>query len=238
VYPELEFVLVRPRQAANVAAACRALKNMGFGRLTVVDAPEGLDQPEVRGLAYGAWDVLDSLREAPDLRTAVSGATVVVGTTGKGEGRECLTPRELAAQVPILTAGGACAVVFGPEHHGLTTEELRLCHRRVHIPTDAAQPSLNLAQAVLVLAYELRLASREDTPSREEVEERLATGELEELLGSLREALLAIGYLNPQQPDAVMGELRQVLWRARPNARELSLLRGLVRQIAWAGRRA
>ncbi len=236
-YPEVEFVLVRPRRAANVAAACRGLKNMGVRRLTVVEPPPGLDEPEVRGLAYGAWDVLDAVRAESSLRGAVTGATVVVGTTGKGEPPECLTPRTLAAQLPQLASGGSCAVVFGPEDHGLTTDELRLCHVRVRIPTDAAQPSLNLAQAVVILAYELRLASLQGVAGADERGPRATAGEFESLVDALRAALLAIGYLNPQDPEAVLHELRDLLWRAHPSARELTLLRGLARQTAWAGRR-
>src|SRR5580765_5236929 len=119
----VDVVLVRPARAANVAAACRALKNMGLGSLALVGAPAGLDQPEARALAYGAWDVLD------------------------------------AAVPAALLRGGRLALVFGPEASGLTDEELAQCHLRVHIPTDPAHPSLNLAQAVLVVAYELRLAA-------------------------------------------------------------------------------
>jgi tRNA/rRNA methyltransferase len=116
----------------------------------------------------------------------------------------------------------------------LTREELALCHQRVHIPTDSAQPSLNLAQAVLLLAYEIRLSAI--GPGGEEGRARASAGEQERALDELRRALLGIGYLNPDNPEAILAEIRVLLARAGPTPREVSLLRGLARQIGWAGR--
>lgn len=233
----VEIVLVRPRRAANVAAACRAMKNMGLRTLWLVEPGPGLDDPEARALAYGAWDVLDGARRAPTLVEAVSGSATVVGTTGK-DVPGARTPRDLAAEAGRLAGEGALSLVFGPEASGLTTAEMDLCHGLLHVPTDPAQPSLNLAQAVLLVAYEMRLAAREEaTPARVgEGETRAPAGELEQALRDLREALLAIGYLDPASPDRVLTELRRMVARGRPSAREVVLLRGLARQIAWAGR--
>ncbi len=155
----VEIVLVRPARGANVAAACRALKNMGLSTLWLVEAREGLPDREERALAYGAWDVLDAAQRTTSLREALSASTVVVGTTARSVRGGALSARDLAAQVGERSRGGRVSIVFGPEASGLTGEELALCHLLVHIPTDSAQPSLNLAQAVLLLAYELRLAS-------------------------------------------------------------------------------
>jgi tRNA/rRNA methyltransferase len=126
--------------------------------------------------------------------------------------------------------------VFGPEASGLTNQELSLCHVRVRIPTSLEHPSLNLAQAVLVLAYELHVSAA----STAAVEAPLlaSAGEIEDAVQELRAALLGIGYLNPAQPEEVLGELRGVLARARPTPREVTLLRGVARQVAWAGKKA
>jgi tRNA/rRNA methyltransferase len=126
-------------------------------------------------------------------------------------------------------------VVFGPEATGLRNDELALCPVQVAIPTDPAQPSLNLAQAVLIVAYEVWLSA--PSPATAPEEPRATTGALEEALGALRAALLAIGYLNADNPDAVLSELRGLLARAGPTPREVTLLRGLARQIQWAGGR-
>jgi TrmH family RNA methyltransferase len=233
--PLVDFVLLRARRPANVAAACRAMKNMGFNRLVLVEPPEGLDRPEARALAYGAWDVLDAARLAPSLRAAVSQASLVVGSSGRVAGPK-LTPRELASSLALLAHGGDVALVFGPEDQGLTREELGLCHACVRIPSDPAHPSLNLAQAVLILAYEVRLATTDGvTPERPAP---VPAGEFEEAIDALREALLVIGYLNPQNPGSVLGEIRDLLFRGVPTAREVQLLRGLARQVTWAGKSA
>jgi tRNA/rRNA methyltransferase len=231
----VDIVLVRPSRAANVAAAARALKNMGLGSLVMVSAPRGLDRADARALAYGAWDLLDSARIAPDLRSAVSGCTLVAATSARDEGRAATrTPREFAAEAAALAAGGRIAVVFGPEASGLLNEELALCQMRIRVPTHAAQPSLNLAQAVLLVAYELRLAALPPA-SPDAAAPRALSGAVEEALDELRGALLAINYLNPASPQPILSELRALLLRAAVTTREVSLLRGMARQIRWAG---
>jgi TrmH family RNA methyltransferase len=232
--PRVDIVLVRPSRAANVAAACRAMKNMGLSRLHLVEPPTTLRDAKARALAYGAWDVLDGASLVPTLRAAVEGNTFVVGTSGR-PAPEAWSPRRLAAEIPLRAAGGSAAIVFGPEATGLTNEELALCHARVHIPTAAEHSSLNLAQAVLLLGYEIFLAShvhREDPGPR-----ALATaGEIEAALDSLREGLLGIGFLNRDSPGALLAEIRRWVARSAPTPREVTLFRGVARQIAWAAR--
>jgi TrmH family RNA methyltransferase len=234
---DVEIVLVRPARAANVAAACRALKNMGLRSVSLVAPGPDLADPAARALAYGAWDVLDGLRYHASLGQAVEGCTFVAGTSGRTHS-EAWTPRRLAEEAPARTAGGRLAVVFGPEAEGLRHDELARCHVRVHIPTDPAHHSLNLAQAVLLVAYEMRMealsAATEVPPPGAP---RASDGEVEAALQDLRAALVAIGYLNPANPDAILAELRALAARASLTARETTLLRGMARQIAWAGRR-
>jgi TrmH family RNA methyltransferase len=229
----VEVVLVRPARAANVAAACRAMKNMGLSQLRLVEAACDLTAPEARNLAYGAWDVLDSASRHDDLLGAVRESTLVVGTSGRVEAGDW-TARALSARAAEWAAGGRISLVFGPEASGLRTDELRLCHRRVRVPTDPLHPSLNLAQAVLLLAYELRLAAA--LPAAAEARPDTASaGAVEEALQELREGLLGIGYLREQNPDKVLAELRQLVVRARPSVREVTLLRGVARQLRFAG---
>jgi TrmH family RNA methyltransferase len=232
----VDIVLVRPWRPANVAAACRAMKNMGLRSLRLVEPPAGLDRPEARALAYGAWDVLDAASVFANLRGAVADASLVAGTSGRKDAR-ALEPRAFAADAATRADHGRVAVVFGPESSGLTNDELAHCHLLIHIPTDVAQPSLNLAQAVLIVAYELHLAALEPAaPAREEPLAATA-GEVEAALDDLREALLTVGYLNPANPNAILPELRALIARSRPTPRDVTLLRGIARQVAWAGRR-
>jgi TrmH family RNA methyltransferase len=256
----IDIVLVRPARAANVAAACRAMKNMGLFRLRLVAPVPDLEAKEVRTLAYGAWDVLEEAIEHASLEEAVAEATFVAATSGL-IAAEAWSPRRLAAEMPQRVGSGRGALVFGPESTGLTARELRLCHEHIHIPSHPAQPSLNLAQAVLVLAYELFLVRLAETPqSRADAfsgrlrpaarihvrgapalelaagRESATTREVEEALCALRESLQGVGYLNRQNPDGILGELRRLVFRAGPTRREAGLLRGLARQLAWAAR--
>lgn len=230
----VDVVLLRPTRAANVAAACRALKNMGLQSLSLVEPPAELSGPEARALAYGAWDVLDGARRLGSLEEAVAGAAFVVATSGRA-GEEAWTPRQLAERAAQRCGDGRLALVFGPEASGLGHAELRLCHEVVRIPSDPAHPSLNLAQAVLLIGYELFLARLGDPATAAASRPVASVGETEAALVELRQGLLEIGYLNRENPDAVFAELRRLLARATPTPREVVLLRGLARQIAWAG---
>jgi TrmH family RNA methyltransferase len=209
---------------------------MGLRSLRLVGGDPGLGRPEARNLAYGAWDILDSVRFFPGLGEAVADATLVAGTSGR-EDPAAWSPRRLASEGPVRAAGGRTAIVFGPESSGLTAEELARCHVRVRIAADPEQPSLNLAQAVLILAYEIRLSDEGEGEGEAPAPARAASGELEAALSELEEGLVGIGYLNPDNPGKVLAELRQLLARAGPTPREATLLRGLARQIRWAAGR-
>jgi TrmH family RNA methyltransferase len=235
----VDIVLVRPARAANVALACRALKAMGLGAPVLVGPPDGLLGEENRRLAHGASDLLEGARRAPSLEEAVSGSVIVAGTSGRLGVGEVFTPRRFAEEGLRRARPGRACIVFGPEASGLSREELERCHLTIRIPTHEGQPSLNLAQAVLVVAYELRLAAltAEATPAEPEPagdEARAEAGELEAALRDFRAAALGIGYLNPQAPDHLLGEWRRLLARAGPTRREVVLLRGLARQMAFA----
>jgi tRNA/rRNA methyltransferase len=218
-------ILVRPSRPGNLGATCRAMKNMGFTDLVLVDPPPGLRGEEAHAQAWQAWDVLETAREAPTLRAAVKDCSLVVGTSGKADGEP---PRRLAEQGDR----GRVALVFGPESTGLRREELAMCHVVCRIPASCAQPSLNLAQAVLILTYEIFVSG---VPQDSSSTEKASSGEIEEVLESLSGGLLGIGFLNPENPTGVLGELRGLLVRAKATPRDLQLLRGLARQTRWAG---
>jgi tRNA (cytidine32/uridine32-2'-O)-methyltransferase len=230
----VDIVLVRPARPANVAAACRAMKNMGLRRLRLVEPPAGLDAPEARALAYGAWDVLDAASVDASLRDAVSESTLVVGTSGRPTA-ESWTPRDFAASAEAQASGARVSIVFGPEASGLRNDELGLCHARVHVPTATDHSSLNLAQAVLILAYEVFLAASPERPAAAP-EPGATAGEIEAALDAVGEGLLGIGFLNEDNPGAILAEARRWIARSAPTRREVTLLRGVGRQVTWAAR--
>jgi tRNA/rRNA methyltransferase len=234
------FVLHRPQSAENVGAAARVMKNFGLSRLAVVAPPAWAGAPRgggpgtaredvlerARRLARHAGDVLDAATFHADLREALAGTVWVCGTTSRAvEGRPRLAPRELAAEVARRGASGRVAVVFGEERRGLSDAELTLCQAVCSIPTASAYDSMNLAQAVAVIAYEvgaetLCAAPAPAEPARHET--------LEALWARTGALLSAAGFLNPQNPEHILAELRRVLARAEPTQREAELLAGAV----------
>ena len=234
----VEIVLVRPSRAHNVAAACRAMKNMGLRTLWLVEPRPGLEEPSARALAYGAWDVLDGARRAASLSEAVSHSGSVVGTSAL-DVPGTWSPRRLAAEGPALAGERALSLVFGPESTGLSAAERALCHRLVRIPSDPEQPSLNLAQAVLLLAYELRLGLLAGSAPTRRRGRRGARERRRSRAGDRRAARRSARDRLPgprRTRTTSSPELRGLLTRARPTPREVLLLRGLAKQAAWAGR--
>ncbi len=233
-------VLVHPARPANVGAAARALKNFGGAELRLVGGehalPGGSGHDEARALAWNAADMLEAARAFASLPEAIADCALTVAATGRAEpGRDVLTPRELAAEAAALPADARVACVFGPEDSGLTNAEMDGCRARLRIPTAADQPSLNLAQAVVVVAYEMAVASPASQASRVTGDEPAPAheGEIARLDAAFRDLALEAGFLNPQAPEHVAGELRRLLARARPSSREITILQGLIAQLHW-----
>lgn len=231
----IRIVLVRPRGAANVGAVARGMKNMGLRELVLV-APRLREIRPARAMAVHAADVLAAARVVPTLDAAVADCGLVVATTSRvGAGRVGRSPRALAPRIVAAAAARPVALVFGPEHHGLTNADLRACHQVLTIPADAAYPSLNLAQAVMVCAYELfQAAAAAGIP---EPGPALApAGEVQRALARLQEALVTIGFLHRDNPERIMAAFRDIFGRAGLDGREVRILFGLARQIEWYGR--
>jgi len=247
---DLIFVLHRPSSAENIGAVARVLANFGLSRLSVVPPPSWSGVPRsgrgenaredvilrARRTARKAIGVLESADVKPDLAAALAGTVWACGSTSRAvEGRPRLTPRELGAEVARRAGTGRVAIVLGEERRGLSDAELTLCSAVCTIPTSAAYDSMNLAQAAAVLAYEIALGQGATLDPRPD--EEPARHETIEAFWRRMKALLAVsGYLNPQNPDAILAEWRLLLARAEPTQREAELLaaaaRTLERQLA------
>lgn len=229
----VSIILVEPQNPGNVGMVCRAMKNMGLSELRLVN-PCSIDHLDALKFAVSARDLLEGSRIFPSLRDALFDCPYSVATTRRhGKYRqEIFTPDEIAAKVGEAQRVGRVALVFGREDNGLTTDEVALCRWQATIPTAGDFGSLNLAQAVLIFAYELFRKTGETFPRHGRVP--TSAGELETLYDHMERALLHIGFLNPQNPDHIMRSLRRIFARSELDSREVAVLRGMMAQIDWA----
>ncbi len=238
----LEIVLVSPRNPLNIGAAARAMANFGCARLTVV-APYEPHWREARS-AVGAPELLEKASQAETLAAAVAGCNFVAGTGTRTHRRPeqpviCL-PDAGPMFAERLGAGGRAALVFGPEKHGLTRDDLSHCHALIEIPTDAGQPSMNLGQAVAVCLYELIRPSRPEGATRRAATEpaglevsRAKSENLDRLAGLIEESMIAAGYSPRAMQPANRHDLRVLLRRLGPSALDTRRMMGLFRRIVY-----
>lgn len=228
----IAIVLHQPRFPENIGAAARAMCNMGLRRLIVVN-PENCDLTRVLRMAtHAAMDVVEEMDVFETLPEALAPFSYVVGTTARTGGKRPVrpSPAALAEHLIPLSMENQIAIVFGPEDRGLTNEDTRLCHELVNIPT-ADFSSLNLAQAVMVMSYELFRAGCEPSSA---FSPRMATRhELDGMYDQLRDILVRIDYIKPDNPDYWLNKLRSFFTRIQLRAREVSIIRGICRQMDW-----
>lgn len=228
----IHIVLQRPRYPENIGSVARAMKNMGLTRLSLVD-PEDFDQPRAYKLAtHAAADIVEHCHVYQDLKTALKSCQYIVGTTARlGKHRQVIqNPERLVQKLIPISQENQVAILFGPEDKGLSNEDIQLCHALVNIPT-ANFSSLNLAQAVMIVAYAL-YSSGLETPA--DFTPRLANRhELDGMYEQLKEILIRICYINPDNPDHFMGSLRRFFTRMQLRAKEVSMIRGIIRQVNW-----
>jgi tRNA/rRNA methyltransferase len=227
----ISIVLVRPKFHENVGSVARAMKNMGFHRLMIVHGCSPLHMNAYR-LASGAEEILERAEEFFTLREAIAQMGCVVGMTSRNrkERSSLLTPKSLAKRLVSISEKNPVSLVFGPEREGLTNEELSLCHFRVTIPSSESFPSLNLAQAVMVLCYELFQAQggvEGDSFLVASVEQ------LERMFDHMEETLIGIGFLDPNDPKRIMRVIRKIFGRSQLDEREVKILHGIWSQMDW-----
>jgi tRNA/rRNA methyltransferase len=247
-------VLVRPREEGNVGAAARAMANMGLGRLILVEPAPPLG-PTARAFAVGAKHVLDECSRVASLREALAPFPRVIGTTSTRDRRQAVPligPRDLPERLAADPPGTPVALVFGPEVGGLTNEELACANLVVSIPCAPLQPTLNLAQAVLILAYELyqaRLGGPWPGVGAAELDGAAAaaatfapfaalapatTADLDGLFDQVAAVLRGIGFERDSTFPGVLRDLRAAAARARLSEREAAILRGICRRAGHA----
>jgi tRNA/rRNA methyltransferase len=226
------IILAGTKHPGNIGSAARAIANMGLSRL-VLAAPRCAINEESHRLAKAGTGVLDSAKVYPSLSEALEGVHLLVGTTGKSGGyrAEAATPRTLTPKILEHAAEQTVGILFGPEDTGLVDEDLCLCQLLIRIPASREASSINLSQAVLIVAYELMLGNLAYEPGHAL---KLAPIEqTEAMYAQLEASLLEIGFLHPQNVQHMMFAIRKLLGRAGLEPADVGVLRGIARQINW-----
>lgn len=233
----VRIVLCETSHPGNIGAAARAMKAMGLNRLVLV-SPKHFPHPDAEAFATGAADVLAAARVCDTLDEALAGTSYAVAATARHRDltHEVADCRAACARLTAEATGREVALVFGTERSGLTAAQVSRCHLIAMIPTDAAFSSLNLAQAVQVFAYEMRMAALEGSPTLDAAppkagHEPATHEEMEGLYGQLEETFYETGFLDPAEPKRLMQRMRRLFARARPEKTEVNVLRGFLTAI-------
>jgi len=234
-------VLHEPQDLVNIAHVVRGMKNFGVRDLRLV-SPREYEAYRVEGIAHQTQDVLARVRTFDSLEDALADCVHIVGFTARGRTakRNLQRPRDAAAEVLALAAGGPVALLFGREDKGLSNEALDRCHRVVTIPSDPSYSSLNLGHAVIIMLYELALAQgAEERPFKapRRPSEPAEAAELERLFADVERALHAIDFFKTRNADGVMRTMREIAHRAPLDAREVKLLRAMAIEVTKYGER-
>lgn len=225
------LVLVSPQDIVNIASAVRIAKNFGIEQVRLVN-PEVFDPYRIEGIAHNTTDLVARIEIVDSLQRAIEDCvfTAVLTARERAAKRRMLRPREAAAALVEEANAGPVAIIAGREDSGLTNEELDLCHALVTISTDPGHRSLNLAQAVAIMGYESWIARGGESlpvkPPRNQAAPA-TSGQLEELFGDWTRALEAIDFFKTRLPDNVMRSFREIVFRARLDGREASLVRAM-----------
>jgi len=240
ILKNIRVVLCETAHPGNIGAAARAMKTMGLGQLTLV-APQRYPDPQAQWLAVGAADVLQSARTCANLDEALAGSAFTVACTARP--REVAVPmvsaREAAERIVEIARSQSVTLVFGNEKYGLTAAEVGKCQLLATIPADPKFSSLNVAAAVQVLAYELRIAALGATVRNRSGKppEHATYEEIERFYEHLEKSLLAAGFLNPRNPKKLMARLRRLFGRTQLEQEEVNILRGVIKTLATPKKR-
>ncbi|KJY84988.1 tRNA (cytidine/uridine-2'-O-)-methyltransferase [Vibrio galatheae] len=231
----VKVVLVGTSHSGNIGSAARAMKVMGLSNLVLVDPQCSVDE-QTLALAAGAADIAQNAQVVSTLTEAVADCALVVGSSARSRTLEwpMLEPRECGQKFVEEGRSAPVALVFGRERTGLTNEELQTCHYHVCIPANPEYSSLNLAMAVQTLSYEVRMAYLERQQSQYESQEAAEYPrhkELELFFSHLEKVAKETQFISDEQPGKVMNKLRRLFSRARPEAQELNILRGILTAI-------
>ena len=230
--PKPVIVLVRPQLGQNIGKAARAMLNFGLTEMRLVAPRDGWPNPEAGPAASGADAVLESARVYDTVQDSIADCSLIFASTVRRRDlvMPVVAPEEMADRIAATTE--RCAILFGPERSGLETDEVALANAIVTVPVNPEFASLNLAQAVILLAYEWSKCDELAQPTVKELEPAAAHGELEGLIGQLNEELDGKGYFHPpSRTQATKNTLRTIFTKTGWSSREVKAVRGIIRAL-------
>ncbi|HHQ4506523.1 tRNA (cytosine(32)/uridine(32)-2'-O)-methyltransferase TrmJ [Aeromonas hydrophila] len=231
---QIRIVLVNTSHTGNMGSAARAMKTMGLSQMVLVD-PQAQPDDNAYALAAGASDLLANARIVSTLDEAIADCGLVIGTSARSRTLSwpMLDPREAGEKLVTEGMQHPVALVFGRERTGLTNDELQKCHYHVAIAANPEYSSLNLAMAVQTLCYEVRMhwLQQEQVGETDMVVDYPSAEQLEGFYQHLEQTLLKTGFIADDHPGQVMSKLRRLFNRARPEAVELNILRGILTSV-------
>ncbi len=225
----VRIVLCQTSHPGNIGSTARAMKTMGLQHLYLVQ-PKFFPDPQATSLAAGATDILENAIVTQTLPEALAGCGFAIGLSARKRtlSHEIVQPKEAARQALSIAQNQPVALVFGTEMSGLSGEELDCCQLQSIIPANPEYSSLNLAMAVQIMCYELRMHALEGKLDAAPEASLASNEELEGFYAHLQETLLHIGYINPNAPKKLFERLRRLYSRARLEKEEINLLRGIL----------
>jgi tRNA (cytidine32/uridine32-2'-O)-methyltransferase len=232
-FSSIRIILVATSHPGNIGSAARAMKTMGLARLYLVN-PNLNPYRKAHELAAGAYDILQNAVITDTLEEALLGCHLAIGTSARPRDLALpgVTPKGCAELVMTQPDESEIAILFGREHAGLTNEELLHCHYHLHIPSDPTFSSLNLAQAVQIIAYELRMAGLNPEALVKTTDSQPATStEIELLYEHLEQVLIDIDFLKPSNPKRLLQRLRRMFNRTHLESTEVNILRGILTHV-------
>ncbi len=240
----IRIVLVQTQHPGNIGSTARAMRTMGFEELVLV-SPERFPHPQARALASNAVAVVENAQVVGSLQEAIADCSWVVATSARPRhlGDEPLTPWDFANTAQARASHTKVALVFGPERTGLSNEDLERCNAVIMVPTDPTYASLNLAQAVQLMTWELRKAGLAEVPKVSPKHDHPSyapptADEMAHFYEHLERVLLKTGFLDPRNPRLLMRRLRQFYHRAQPDRNELNILRGILTTVETPKKRS
>ena len=233
MFENLRIILVEPQHPGNIGAGARAMKNMGFNDLWLVN-PKRFPDPQADWRAAGATDLLESSRVRSTLNEAIADCQLVIGTSARVRNipRPSIFAKELPGLISCHPADLKVAILFGREDSGLTNDELQLCHYHLQIPSDEGYPVLNVAMALQIVVYELFISASGKQKKEAEWDRPIASSnEVEMMLEHLEQVLFESEFLDRQNPGKTLVRLRRMFMRIKLDETEVQMMRGILKHL-------